>query len=864
MSSHFHAPDRQSGQAGEPPSNSPEAPSVLVDEEEVTLVYSNPLSPPHVPPPVPSQGEARSLRHQSVPLFVAPAGTRTSAGRRSSGGSSGGRKQYYVKQKCFDKITEDGEVVGSSCKGCGKEIRDKQRRSLNMGKHILQCPVYTQVVKDRVLSESSALQKERGLYHSNIEISSKRKGSFSAESPTGKKRRMEESPERAKALTSALLEVFVEQAWSFTALDTTAARPNAFMRFLQMALPWYARDYFPTRFLMTGRKLNELYDSVLDRVCQRISSALATGFGTIIFDGWGDATSAPVVNVLLRTEATGLRFGRRTFFLESVYTSHERVGASGYIRILESVLQKFGGMDRICAVTSDSAQCCVNARNALTERYPKLVGVQDQAHVANLAMQDIGRLPWVKEILDTVAWVTAETRVKIKLRARIKEAIEKFNNIVGSQVNTQAQAPLDTGEAPVGGDDDIRGLHGSPLFPPLPLKAVMLRKPAKTRFASIESTLEAYLRSRGVLLEVVQAPDFFSNLWPALRTTERGKRAKFISAIESREFLDKVKDVHRVFRLLRRYLRVFDSDDAKISDVVPKTIAVGLELERVPLTAFFTSERKNQVIGKFSRRQNGPLDASIKVRLLEDIHFAAHLVDPHRCPRDVSPFLYRFRSYLMRYCAGAVELADETSDGEDSRSRALRSQDLRGIILEQYMRISGEWNDEKDDAGNDEVFKEFRKMPLVYWKSLAFRHEFEELREFAMRTLSVSPSSCAAERSFSMQGRIRTKARNRLDTEKVKKLAFSHWNMKLLGDAQLQQADFWRSVQESDGESEDSDDTEDEQQWDTESGAASRSVFEDEDDPDSDQIGLRERNVHAKMTNPSIINSLESSSGTRQ
>ena len=188
--------------------------------------------------------------------------------------------------------------------------------------------------------------------------------------------------------------------------------------------------------MITGRKPNELCDSVLDRVCQRQSRAVSTGFGAIIWDGWEDATSPPVLNVLLRTESTGMRSGRRKFFLESVYMSQERVGASGYIQILESVLLKYGGMNRISAVTSDRAQCCVNARNSLTEWYPNLVGVQEQAHVANLAMQDIGRLPWVKEILENVAWITPETRVKIKLSARIKEAIEKFNKFVGSQVTT--------------------------------------------------------------------------------------------------------------------------------------------------------------------------------------------------------------------------------------------------------------------------------------------------------------------------------------------------------------------------------------------------------------------------------------------
>ena len=77
-----------------------------------------------------------------------------------------------------------------------------------------------------------------------------------------------------------------------------------------------------------------------------------------------------------------------------------------------------------------------------------------------------------------------------------------------------------------------------------------------------------------------------------------------------------------------------------------------------------------------------------------------------------------------------------------------------------------------------------------------------------MRTLTVSSSSWAANGSFSIQRRIRTKARNRLDTDRVKKLAFSHWNMKLLDDAGLRQADFRRSAEGGDdGETEDSDDT---------------------------------------------------------
>lgn len=60
----------------------------------------------------------------------------------------------------------------------------------------------------------------------------------------------------------------------------------------------------------------------------------------------------------------------------------------------------------------------------------RLIGAQDQSHVANQCMQDIGAIPWVKTVLDTVAAVATETRKNKKLRARFVEAIVKYNNTV--------------------------------------------------------------------------------------------------------------------------------------------------------------------------------------------------------------------------------------------------------------------------------------------------------------------------------------------------------------------------------------------------------------------------------------------------
>lgn len=109
-------------------------------------------------------------------------------------------------------------------------------------------------------------------------------------------------------------------------------------------------------------------------------------------------------------------------------------------------------MYRVWAVTSDSAQCCRNARDALTTTYPRLVGVRDQAQVSNLCMQDIGIIPWIKSAPDAVAAITTETKQKMKLHSRL----------------------LRLSRIKYGCCADCSAAGAENVFPPLPLTAVTL------------------------------------------------------------------------------------------------------------------------------------------------------------------------------------------------------------------------------------------------------------------------------------------------------------------------------------------------------------------------------------------------------
>ena len=58
--------------------------------------------------------------------------------------------------------------------------------------------------------------------------------------------------------------------------------------------------------------------------------------------------------------------------------------------------------------------------------------------------------------------------------------------------------------------------------------------------------------------------------------------------------------------------------------------------------------------------------------------------------------------------------------------------------------------------------------------------EREELREFAIKTLSASPTGSFVERSFSLQGSIHNKVTNRLKREEVAMIMFCRWNKTMM------------------------------------------------------------------------------------
>lgn len=87
------------------------------------------------------------------------------------------------------------------------------------------------------------------------------------------------------------------------------------------------------------------------------------------------------------------------------------------------------------------------------------------------------------------------------------------------------------------------------------------------------------------------------------------------------------------------------------------------------------------------------------------------------------------------------------------RFREYNHLNLKGQFVHQFL-----WN---QSMTND---------PASWWKSFCKFDDLKVFSEFALKLFNIPPSTAAVERSFSIESRIQTKVRNRIDQYQVEKL----------------------------------------------------------------------------------------------
>lgn len=308
---------------------------------------------------------------------------------------------------------------------------------------------------------------------------------------------------------------------------------------------------------------------------------------------------------------------------------------------------------------------------------------------------------------------------------------------------------------------------------------------SRVRFASAEKLLDEFIRLRPVLLQLLDEPDFES-LYPARYPFQfEARKTAFIDPIMDESLLCRIKSLKFILRACRIYLRMFDAEGAMSSDAYNAAEVLSSTLNNLPLALFPSPDRDNkkqELVHVFKNRMEGPLPnmKRVQVRLVSDLHIAAFLMDPFRCPvtEDHRELMAALRRQLGRYFAGVSLEPDELE--LTVRTIVFRYFDVRDLWKKRKLYRS-DWLHSTERGRQS-----FTESPIGWWLSgdiPSYRDPHlqsatRELVEFAVRTLSVSPTACAAERSFSLQARMHSKERASLSQSTVQKLVYSHWNQR--------------------------------------------------------------------------------------
>lgn len=115
---------------------------------------------------------------------------------------------------------------------------------------------------------------------------------------------------------------------------------------------------------------------------------------TLVSDGWTDRKSRPLVNTLACCP-------RGVIHLSTIDCMNKTKTVEYLFEILKDTILSIGE-DKVVQVVIDNASNCVRAGELLMEHFPKLFWTPCAAHYLDLALHDIGKIPWVQENINLV------------------------------------------------------------------------------------------------------------------------------------------------------------------------------------------------------------------------------------------------------------------------------------------------------------------------------------------------------------------------------------------------------------------------------------------------------------------------------
>ncbi|KAH6555157.1 hypothetical protein KP509_1Z277400 [Ceratopteris richardii] len=134
---------------------------------------------------------------------------------------------------------------------------------------------------------------------------------------------------------------------------------------------------------------------------------------SILCDGWSDTRNRPIINIMV-----SCIFG--TMFLKYVDTSCEVKSGEYIFEILKDAIMNVGP-ENVVQICMDNASNCVRAGYLVEQQWPHILYTQCTCHCLDLLFEDIGRLEWVKPILDNAVKVVVFVTMKPSVLALFRK-----------------------------------------------------------------------------------------------------------------------------------------------------------------------------------------------------------------------------------------------------------------------------------------------------------------------------------------------------------------------------------------------------------------------------------------------------------
>ena len=146
----------------------------------------------------------------------------------------------------------------------------------------------------------------------------------------------------------------------------------------------------PNRRKISSTMLTDEVDAV-DKFIASFKEEVVKHGVTIMSDGWTNVQNRPIINFIAAANNSCI-------FLNALDTSGEvKKGAFIACEISKSI--ESYGMENVVQVITDSAPNCVAARNILEHQYPNIVFSPCTAHCLDLLLNDLAKLPWLRDII---------------------------------------------------------------------------------------------------------------------------------------------------------------------------------------------------------------------------------------------------------------------------------------------------------------------------------------------------------------------------------------------------------------------------------------------------------------------------------